>query len=85
MVEVGVMGCGISLLFSFVVLAVATQNILIAFYASLVSVARSNWLLWPTPRASGTLYLTVMANTAGQWHALIGCYGRHRRPVARSN
>ena len=23
--------------------------------------------------------------TRGQWHALIGCYGRHRRPVARSN
>ena len=21
----------------------------------------------------------------GQWHALIDCYGRHRRPVARSN
>ena len=21
----------------------------------------------------------------GQWHALNGCYGRHRRPVARSN
>ena len=26
-----------------------------------------------------------MAGTAGQWYALIGCYGRHRRPVARSN
>ena len=25
-----------------------------------------------------------MADTAGQCHALIGCYGRHRRPVARS-
>ena len=21
-----------------------------------------------------------MANTAGQWHALIDCYGQHRRP-----
>ena len=21
----------------------------------------------------------------GQWHALIDCYGQHRRPVARSN
>ena len=26
-----------------------------------------------------------MANTAGQWHALIDCYSQHRRPVARSN
>ena len=26
-----------------------------------------------------------MANTAGQWHALTGCYGQHRRRVARSN
>ena len=26
-----------------------------------------------------------MADTAGQWHALTDCYGRHRRPVARSN
>ena len=26
-----------------------------------------------------------MANTTGQWHTLIDCYGRHRRPVARSN
>ena len=26
-----------------------------------------------------------MADTAGQWHALIGCSGQHRRPVARSN
>ena len=26
-----------------------------------------------------------MADTAGQWHALIDCYGRHRRQVARSN
>ena len=26
-----------------------------------------------------------MANTAGQWHALIDCYGQHRRLVARSN
>ena len=34
--------------------------------------------------ASGTLLLAVMAGTAGQWHALFGCYGRHRRPVARS-
>ena len=33
--------------------------------------------------ASGTLSSTVMANTAGQWHALIDCYGQHRRPVAR--
>ena len=35
--------------------------------------------------ASGTLCLAVMADTAGQWHALIGCYDRHRKPVARSN
>ena len=33
--------------------------------------ARSNWLLWPTPQT--------------QWHALIDCYGQHRRPVARSS
>ena len=26
-----------------------------------------------------------MADAAGQWHALSCCYGRHRRPVARSN
>ena len=26
-----------------------------------------------------------MADTAGQWHAPSGCYGQHRRPVARSN
>ena len=26
-----------------------------------------------------------MADTAGQWHALIDCYGRHRKLVARSN
>ena len=26
-----------------------------------------------------------MANTAGQLHALIDCYGQHRKPVARSN
>ena len=32
--------------------------------------------------ASGTLYLTVMANTAGQWRApLIDCYDQHRRQV----
>ena len=31
------------------------------------------FLLWSTPQA------------AGQWHALIGCCGQHRRPVARSN
>ena len=35
--------------------------------------------------ASGTLLLTVMADTAGQWHALIDCYGQHRRPAARSD
>ena len=28
--------------------------------------ARSHWLLWPIPQASGALELTVMANTAGQ-------------------
>ena len=83
-------------------------------------VARSDWLLWPAPLASGTLLLTdKTANTAGQlsfeefklWYSkpsdaslrvaesafelellkangaltyLGGCYGRHRRPVARS-
>ena len=26
-----------------------------------------------------------VAEATGQWHALIGCYGRHRRLVARSN
>jgi len=25
-------------------------------------------------------FVIVMANTAGQWHALMGSYGRHRRP-----
>ena len=29
--------------------------------------------------------MTVMADTAGQWHAPSGCCDRHRRPVARSN
>ena len=36
-------------------------------------------------RASGTLYFAVTADTAGQWHALVCCSGRHRRPVARSS
>ena len=36
-------------------------------------------------KACGALYLAAMANTAGRRHALIGCYGRHRRPVARSS
>ena len=31
----------------------------------------------------GTLYFVVMVVTAGQWHALIDCYGQHRRPVWR--
>ena len=42
--------------------------------------------------ASGVMfeYLPVvivdkLSPSHGQWHALIGCYGRHRRPVARSN
>ena len=26
-----------------------------------------------------------MADTAGQWHALTGCYGRHRRPALWSH
>ena len=39
---------------------------------------RAEWLLWPTPQASGTLQVTVMANTAGQWYVLSGYYGRHR-------
>ena len=26
-----------------------------------------------------------MANTAGQWHALIDCYDQHRRPVWKSS
>ena len=29
--------------------------------------------------------LAAFARTSGQWHALIDCCGRHRRPVARSN
>ena len=33
--------------------------------------------------ASGTLLSAVMANTAGQWRALIGCYGQHRRRSRR--
>ena len=45
--------------------------------------ARSyNSLLWPTLQTSGTLLqLTAMANTAGQWHALIvvDCYGQYCR------
>ena len=32
-------------------------------------------------KASSTLLLTVMANTAGQWHALNYCYSRHRKLV----
>ena len=39
-------------------------------------VARSNWLLWPKPQASGTLDWTVMAKTAGHWHAQIAWYGQ---------
>ena len=35
-------------------------------------------------RASGTLELTVMANTA-LWYTLNNCYGRHRRPVDAAN
>ena len=27
----------------------------------------------------------LAAQTRGQWRALIDCYGRHRRPVARAN
>ena len=29
--------------------------------------------------------LEKQRQAAGQWHALIDCYGRHRRPVTRSN
>ena len=29
--------------------------------------------------------LIPLRRCQGQWHALIDCYGRHRRPVARSN
>ena len=40
-------------------------------------------MLWPTPKATDTLELCclVMANTAGQWHALANlfCLGQHRR------
>ena len=35
-------------------------------------------LLAGSMASSGTRWLTVMAQTAGQWHALINCYGRHR-------
>ena len=38
-------------------------------------------LLRDTKRSSRRLQLPTLM---GQWHALIGCYGRHRRPVARS-
>ena len=31
------------------------------------------------------LQRVIMADTAGQWHALIDCSDHHRRPVARSN
>ena len=41
--------------------------------------ARSNWRLWPAPQARCALWLTDMADTAGQWRALIDCYGQHRR------
>ena len=30
-------------------------------------------MLWPTPQASGTLQLTVMANTAGYWDPHVRC------------
>ena len=30
------------------------------------------------------LLFAVMAQTAGQWHALIGCYGQHRRHIHSS-
>ena len=43
---------------------------------------RSNLLLWPAPRASGTIQLTDMTNPTGQWHAPSGCYGQSRRLVA---
>ena len=64
-------------------------------------VARSNWLIWPTPQAAADTALAmllhpdaepvrdqsaVLAQVLGQWHALIGVlYGQHRRPVARSS
>ena len=35
-----------------------------------------------TDRADTALHI---AARGGQWHALTACYGRHRRPVARSN
>ena len=47
--------------------------------------ARSNCLLWSTPKASGALKLDAMAYPAGQRNALVDCDGQHRRPVARSN
>ena len=50
---------------------------------------------WPLEGAEGdggggrghalVLCLVYMANTASRRHALVGCYGHHRSPVARSN
>ena len=52
-------------------------------------------MVWRSPIQSGILkilyiyiYLYVVANTAGQWHALVDCCcccGQHRRPVGRSS
>ena len=47
-------------------------------------VARSKWLFGPTPQPSAMLQVAVMADTTGQWYALRGFYGPHRRPVVRS-
>ena len=41
-------------------------------------------LVWPTPTAIATLYLTVMANPSGHRRCLIGSYGQNRRPLALS-
>ena len=38
---------------------------------------------WPRPQTSGTLQSTVVADTAGQRHALIDCYC-HARPTPQA-
>ena len=41
--------------------------------------------MFQAPQSYVTLYLPHMAKTAGQWHALIDCYGRHRSEKLQSH
>ena len=50
------------------------------FYMSRYNLAAIN--LHAVRRQLGFTHYSI---PLGQWHALISCYGRHRRPVARSN